>query len=255
MDLNRHLTCEAPLSGSVLVVARHGDGTAVRAATVAADTVVRIDLDRPAPEETRTELARIFADRFGTDETRRATARKLLAELPWDESMREIAWTAYKASPAHEPLRKEFEAKTVATKDRKSPYLWRHVGEKPAEGWALVIAMHGGGGAPARVNDQQWRSMFERYYKPHPEAGGYVYLALRHPNDEWNGFYDDAICPLVERLIRQFVLFGDVNPDRVYILGASHGGYGAFVIGPKMPDRFAADPRLGRGRDARRDAR
>ena len=100
--------------------------------------------------------------------------------------------------------------------------------------------MHGGGGAPRRVNDQQWHSMFERYYKEHPEAGGYVYLALRAPNDEWNGFYDDAICPLVERLIRQFVLFADVDPDRVYALGASHGGYGAFVIGPKMPDRFAA---------------
>jgi hypothetical protein len=82
--------------------------------------------------------------------------------------------------------------------------------------------------------------MFERYYKEHPEAGGYIYLALRAPNDEWNGFYDDAICPLVERLIRQFVLFADVDPDRVYALGASHGGYGAFVIGPKMPDRFAA---------------
>ena len=41
--------------------------------------------------------------------------------------------------------------------------------------------------------------MFERYYKEHPEAGGYVYLALRAPNDEWNGFYDDAICPMVER--------------------------------------------------------
>ena len=41
-------------------------------------------------------------------------------------------------------------------------------------------------------------------------------------------------------MIRQFVLFDDVNPDRVYTLGASHGGYGAFVIGPKMPDRFAA---------------
>ncbi len=240
VDLNRCLTCEAPLSGSVLVVARLGDGTAVRAATVAADTVVRIDLDRPAPEQTRAELARIFADRFGTDEAKQAAARKLLTELPWDESMREMAWSAYKASPAHEPLRKEFEAKTVATKDRKSPYLWRHIGEKPAEGWALVIAMHGGGGTAARVNDQQWRSMFERYYKPHPEAGGYVYLALRAPNDVWNGFYDDAICPLVERLIRQFILFGEVNPDRVYILGASHGGYGAFVIGPKMPDRFAA---------------
>ena len=152
----------------------------------------------------------------------------------------QLAWAAYKASPIHEPLRKELESKTVSTKDRTSPYLWRHVGTKPADGWALVIAMHGGGGAAARVNDQQWKSMFERYYKPHPEAGGYVYLALRAPNNEWNGFYDDAICPLVERLIRQFVLFGEVNPDRVYILGASHGGYGAFVIGPKMPDRFAA---------------
>ena len=240
VDVNRYLTCAAPPVGTVLVVARHGGSAAVRATNVAADTVVRIDIDRPSPEQTRAELARIFADRFGTDEAKQAAARKLLAELPWDESMREIAWAAYKASPAHDTLRKEYEAKTVATKDRKSPYLWRHVGERPAEGWALVIAMHGGGGAPARVNDQQWRSMFDRYYKPHPEAGGYVYLALRAPNDEWNGFYDDAICPLVERLIRQFVLFGDVNPDRVYILGASHGGYGAFVIGPKMPDRFAA---------------
>ena len=154
--------------------------------------------------------------------------------------MRELAWAAYKASPIHETLRREFEAKTVSTKDRTSPYLWRHVGTKPPGGWALVIAMHGGGGAPKAVNDQQWHSMFERYYKEHPEAGGYVYLALRAPNNEWNGFYDDAIGPMIERLIRQFVLFADVDPDRVYALGASHGGYGAFVIGPKMPDRFAA---------------
>jgi hypothetical protein len=239
-DINRHLTCEAPLSGSLLVIARNGRGTAVRPVTVSGDMVVRVDLDGPASTETRAELARIFANRFSADESKRATAQKLLAELPWDESMRELAWAGYKTSPMHEPLRREFEAKTVSTKDRTSPYLWRHVGQKPAGGWALVIAMHGGGGAPKRVNDQQWHSMFERYYKEHPEAGGYVYLALRAPNDEWNGFYDDAICPMVERLIRQFVLFGDVDPDRVYALGASHGGYGAFVIGPKMPDRFGA---------------
>ena len=69
--------------------------------------------------------------------------------MPWVESLRELAWSAYKASPTHEPLRREFEAKTVATKDRKSPYLWRYVGQKPANGWGLVIAMHGGGNAPA----------------------------------------------------------------------------------------------------------
>ena len=36
------------------------------------------------------------------------------------------------------------------------------------------------------------------------------------------------------------MILGDVNPNKIYTLGASHGGYGAFVIGPKMPDRFAA---------------
>ena len=240
-DINRHLTCEAPPGDSLFVVARHQGRAAVLAATVAGagDTVVRIDLDRPVHDDTRAELGRILADRFGADAAKKDAAAKLLAEVPWDESLRDLAWSAYKASPSHEPLRREFEAKTVATKDRKSPYLWRHVGQKPADGWGLVIAMHGGGNAPAAVNDQQWRGMFKRY-KDHPEAGGYVYLSLRAPNDTWNGFYDDAICPLVERLIRQFVVLGDVNPDKVYTLGASHGGYGAFVIGPKMPDRFAA---------------
>ncbi len=239
-DINRHLTCEAPPKRSLLVVVRDGNASAIRPVTINGDTVVRVDLDRPSTRESRAAMEPILTDRFSGDEAHRETARKLLSELPWDESIRELAWTAYKGSPIHEPLRREMEAKKVSTKDRTSPYLWRHVGKKPKDGWALVIAMHGGGGAPQEVNDQQWHGMFEHYYKDHPEAGGYVYLALRAPNNEWNGFYDDAIGPMVERLIRQFVIFGAVNPDMVYALGASHGGYGAFVIGPKIPDRFAA---------------
>lgn len=239
-DINRHLTGAVGAGESFLVVARRGNRAASCAVRVEGDTVVRLDLDRPTPPSTRAELAAILADRFGSDAEKKSVARKILAEAPIDDEARRLAWAAYRVSPAHEPLRKEWEAKTVSTADRTSPYLWRHVGNDPGDGWGLVIAMHGGGGAPKRVNDKQWHGMYERYYKEHPEAGGYVYLALRAPNDEWNGFYDDAICPMVERLIRQFVLFGGVNPDRVYALGASHGGYGAFVIGPKMPDRFAA---------------
>ncbi len=242
-DVNRHLTCEAPPGDSLLVVASHRGRTAIGAtsapATAGGDTLIRLNSEHPVSDEARSEIVRLLTDRFGTEATRRAKAVKILAELPWDPELRELAWSTYKASPAHDSLRREFEAKTVATADRKSPYLWRHVGKKPPEGWGLVIAMHGGGGVAAAFNDKQWHGMFERY-RDHPEAGGYVYLALRAPNDEWNGFYDDAICPLVARLIRQFVILGDVNPDQVCILGASHGGYGAFVIGPKMPDRFAA---------------
>ena len=32
----------------------------------------------------------------------------------------------------------------------------------------------------------------------------------------------------------------DIDPDKVFIMGYSHGGYGAYAIGPKMPDHFAA---------------
>jgi transglutaminase-like putative cysteine protease len=239
-DINHHLSTPASPDESFLVVVRHKGRSAVRAVSVKGDMLVRFDLDRSDTDAARSALSGLLEDRFGTDQEKAASAGTLLAELPLDDEARKLAWQAYKASPTHEPLRKEFDAKTVETKDRKSPYLWRHVGEKPKDGWALVIAMHGGGNTPKRVNDGQWDRMFKSYYKDHPEAGGYVHLALRAPNDTWNGFYDDAISPLVERLIRQFVLFGDVNPDKVYALGASHGGYGAFVIGPKMPDRFAA---------------
>ena len=99
--------------------------------------------------------------------------------------------------------------------------------------------MHGGGGAPKAVNDSQWEIM-QHYYKDHPEVTGYKYLALRAPNDTWNGFYDDYVPPLIVRLIRQFTLLGGVDPDKVFLIGYSHGGYGAFFIGPKIPDRFAA---------------
>lgn len=99
--------------------------------------------------------------------------------------------------------------------------------------------MHGGGGVPKEVNDSQWKVM-QRYYRDQESVTGYKYLALRAPNDTWNGFYDTYVPPLVAQLVRQFLLFGEVDPDRVYLMGYSHGGYGAFFIGPKIPHRFAA---------------
>jgi pimeloyl-ACP methyl ester carboxylesterase len=80
----------------------------------------------------------------------------------------------------------------------------------------------------------------QHHYRDQTALGGYLYLALRAPNDTWNGFYDVYVYPLVDNLIRQFLLFGDVDPNKVFIMGYSHGGYGAFAIGPKMPDHFAA---------------
>ena len=160
--------------------------------------------------------------------------------LRQDESVvRAVAWKAFREAPIHDALKQDYDAKQVRFEKHLSRYTVKTVGTRPTNGWALFIAMHGGGGAPREVNDSQWQVM-QRYYKDHPEAGGYLYIALRAPNDTWNGFYDVYVYPLMANLIREFVFFGDVDSNKVFLMGYSHGGYGAFAIGPKMPDRFAA---------------
>ncbi len=155
-----------------------------------------------------------------------------------DARLRRIAFAALLKSE-HKELRADFAASRVRAFDKQSPYVLKQVGSKPLNGYPLVIAMHGGGGVPKEVNDSQWQHM-QIYYKDHPETGGYLYCALRAPTDEWNGFYTDYMYPLIERLILQFVICAEVDPAKVYAIGYSHGGYGAFSIGPKMPHRFAA---------------
>ncbi|MGH7168737.1 MAG: transglutaminase domain-containing protein, partial [Gemmataceae bacterium] len=162
---------------------------------------------------------------------------RLLADN--EDAVRRAVWKTFRAASIHEKMKEDFEQHRVRFDKHLSAYTIRKVGERPANGWPLFIALHGGGNAPKEVNDSQWRIM-QRYYRDRPDVTGYQYLALRAPNDVWNGFYDDYVPPLIVNLIRQFLLWGDIDADKVYLLGYSHGGYGAFFIGPKIPDRFAA---------------
>lgn len=186
----------------------------------------------------RTELEQYFS----ADAARRSKWKfpgrleRLLARN--EAGVRALAWEVFRAAPLHAALKADYEARVVKFEQYTSPYTLKTVGERPANGWPLFIALHGGGGVPKQVNDSQWRQM-QGYYKDHPEVGGYWYVALRAPNDTWNGFYDDYVYPLMDNLLLQFRLFGDIDPDKIFLLGYSHGGYGAYAIGPKMPDRFA----------------
>ncbi len=162
---------------------------------------------------------------------------KLLREN--EPAVRRAAWEAYREAPIHDSAREDFMTNQVRFESNLSSYTVKQVGTRPTNGWALFIAMHGGGNAPREVNDRQWKVM-QNYYREHPEAGGYLYVALRAPNDTWNGFYDTYVYPLIGNLVQNFLLFGEVDPNKVFIMGYSHGGYGAYAIGPKTPDRFAA---------------
>ncbi|MFT4647608.1 MAG: poly(3-hydroxybutyrate) depolymerase [Glaciecola sp.] len=129
----------------------------------------------------------------------------------------------------------EMKAKELVIGELKMPFAYKVFGEKPAGGRSLYISMHGGGGAPKKVNDQQWENQ-KGLYEP---AEG-VYLAPRAATDTWNLWHQAHIDPFFDRLIENLVVFEDVNPDRVYIMGYSAGGDGVYQLAPRMADRLAA---------------
>jgi len=114
-------------------------------------------------------------------------------------------------------------------------WLEKTTGEAPADGRSLWISMHGGGNAPAALNDQQWRNQFQLY---DPAEG--IYVAPRAPTDTWNLWHEAHIDPMFARLIEDYVALRGVNPDKVYLMGYSAGGDGVWQLAPRMADRFAA---------------
>jgi hypothetical protein len=151
-------------------------------------------------------------------------------------AIRAMAWAAYRSGWEREAWKEEVEAKQVQFGNLVMPYTLREVGAKPEAGWAVFIPMHGGG-ANKPANDKSWGRTQRRYFDQ--PQGGYLYVTPRAPTDAWNGFYTDANLALTDRLLKQLRVFRDVDPNRVYLCGYSHGGYGAFYQGTRMADHFA----------------
>jgi poly(3-hydroxybutyrate) depolymerase len=129
----------------------------------------------------------------------------------------------------------EMKAKVIKLGGHAMRFEFFVYGKKPAGGRSLFISLHGGGNAPARVNDSQWNNQ-KRLYRP---AEG-VYVAPRAPTNTWNLWHQGHIDGLFDRLIENFIVLHDVNPNRVYLMGYSAGGDGVYQLAPRMADRFAA---------------
>ena len=167
-----------------------------------------------------------------------AVAKQPFAKSPLTKKeaskAQEILVDAWKASLAKES-EAELKANLIEIGDLKMKLYQEKFGTKPKDGWELYISMHGGGGAPARVNDSQWRNQ-KKLYKF--KQG--IYVAPRAPTNTWNLWQQAHIDQFFDRLITDMIVSEDVNPDRVYILGYSAGGDGVYQLGPRLADRLAA---------------
>lgn len=125
------------------------------------------------------------------------------------------------------------------------PYVLFQKGEHPANGWPLFLCLHGGGGnaeAPGPhawdVNTGEWTAQRRLAARRYPANG--LYFVPRMADDRQGRWWFDHNQQALDAVIRDAILFADVDPDRVHLLGISEGGYGAIRFAGNRPDRFAA---------------
>lgn len=114
------------------------------------------------------------------------------------------------------------------------PYYWGSKGQRPSEGYPLFLYLHGSG-----PKDAEWSTglklglMFDDapsvYFIPQiPQEGVYYRWWQKAKIYAWN------------RLLRQAFLTDSINPNRIYFLGISEGGYGSQRLAAYYADYLAA---------------
>lgn len=148
------------------------------------------------------------------------TAKQIEFGDPWTKGGGIVAASWWSAPGTNQPL--------------VMRYGTRVFGKKPEGGWPLYINLHAGGTSRAE-NDQCW-ALTRSQYKI--ETG--LYLCPRALHDLAESWYDPVNYSLLDRILAEAIALWDVNPDKVYLMGFSMGGWGVMHLAPTLPDRWAA---------------
>jgi len=112
------------------------------------------------------------------------------------------------------------------------------VGSADPSGYALIICLHGGGQGASSMNDSQWKNIIP--FESGGFAKGTIAVAPRGLNNAWNLHFIDESYPVFTRLIENYIIFRNVDPNRVYLMGFSAGGDGTYQVSERIPYMFAA---------------
>lgn len=172
----------------------------------------------------------------------------------YKSAARELGWDKDLISPESPELPKKAAAKPaeplklhaaeLSCGAEKMPYVYLYRGEKPAAGRPLFFQLHGGGSTDMKlagphawpVNTRDWNAQIGLFFKVLPEG---LYFIPRMANDNKGRWWMKHDRIAFDTVIRRAVLFHEIDPDRIYMMGISEGAYGTEALTPFWADRFA----------------
>jgi hypothetical protein len=173
-------------------------------------------------------------------------------ELGWDKEI--IEATEVPALPPMEEFRNlpadqrpelpEFKPGVIPCGGERMPYLLFSRGDRPENGYPLFFQTHGGGSTNDKlphphgwpVNTRDWQNQIGVCLFALPEG---MYFVPRMANDNKGRWWFRHNHIAFDFLIRRAILFRNVDPDRIYMMGISEGAYGTESLTPFWADRFA----------------
>lgn len=211
-----------------------------------------------APEKYNSEMiaerriSAFFSDRLAGKSTTFEEKKPLNL---WEvEQKRQWVWEAWEAANQAFSEEKLISLKPLSEKssgrwtlpeslerDAVMPYYWGTKGDnKPKEGFPLYLYLHGSGD-----KRQEWATGLTlcTRFDDAPSA----YFIPQIPNEgEYYRWWQKAKQFAWEKLLRQALVSGQIDPDRMYIFGISEGGYGSQRLASFYADYLAgAGPMAG----------
>ena len=110
-------------------------------------------------------------------------------------------------------------------------------GEVIENGYPLYIVLHDGEINNSAKNNAEYNQAKLRYLSSISVG---IVLITRGISENSNMHYNTEGIVILDKLIKNFIAFKNVDPNRVYLIGIGFGGNAVYHILNKIPHRFAA---------------